>query len=257
MNPRIPPVLSVLLLALAFLVSFAAAQADFEYGARPPQSVFDPQNQLDPAVAAEIATPLEGILRNEDVDIMVVVLPSLDNAPPEHVAGRFAAAWSKSPIHAVVLHVPGHKDTPWIVPSGRLLATARPEMVRQKLADGTRNVAREPDENSKVRAAATEAADMLRYLMHNAINRREFLETERTRIRLDLENKALRKRILLLGSAVSVFVVLFALAWLLLHYRRPGPRLFPDARPPRRLGAPHCGGNHAVVDLGPPPSSRS
>lgn len=257
MTLRIPPVLAVLLFALTCLASSAAAQTDFEYGSRPPQSVFDPNNQLDPAVVAEITEPLEGILRNEDVDIMVVVLPSLDNAPPEHVAGRFAAAWSKSPIHAVVLHVPGRKDSPWIVPSGRLLATARPEMVRQKLADCARNVAREPDENSRVRAATTEAADMLRYLMHNAINRREFLETERTRIRLDLETKALRKRILLLGSVVSVFVVLFALAWLLLHYRRPGPRQFPETRPPRRLGAPHCGGNHAVVDLGPPPAPRA
>lgn len=188
---------------------------------------------------------------------MVVVLPSLDNAPPEHVAGRFAAAWSQSPIHAVVLHVPGQAESPWIVPSGRLLATANPDMVRQKLADAARNVSREPDEPSKLRAATTQAADMLRYLMHNAINRREFLETERTRIRLDLENKALRKRIIMLGAAVSVFVILFAIAWLLLHYRKPGPRVFPDSRPPRRLGAPHCGGNHAIVDLGPPPSPKS
>jgi hypothetical protein len=44
-----------------------------------------------------------------------------------------------------------------------------------------------------------------------------------------------------LGDSVMLFVL-----------RKPGPRRFPAPHPPRRLGAPHAGGNHAVADLGSP-----
>lgn len=245
--------LAICLLALAF----NARAEDFEYGGRPPGSVFDPQNLLDPATRAEISLPLERIHRDEGVEVVVVILPKLDGAPPDFVAGRFANAWCKSPIHAVVLHVPGNKEAPWIVPDGKLIASIKPEVVSEKVAEAMRNSARESSEPAKVRAAATEAADMLRYWMRNAINRSEFLETERTKIRLELERKARREQITLLVAGASTVPVLIGTFMLFAALKKRGPGLFPDNRPPRRLGAPHCGGNHCVVSLGPPPAPKS
>jgi hypothetical protein len=247
---------ATIILAAALTLLTVARAADFEYGGRPPGSVFDPQNVLDPATRAEISMPLERILRDEGVEVVVVILPSLDGAPPEFVAGRFANAWCQSPIHAVVLHIPGEKQAPWIVPEGKLVGSIKPEVVSQKVAEATRNAAREPTESAKVRAAATEAADMLRYWMRNAINRSEFLETERTKIRLELEAKARQRQITLLAAAASAVPLLIGVFLLFNALRKRGPGLFPDHRPPRRLGAPHCGGNHCVVSLGPLPSSK-
>ena len=247
--------LSVCLLVLAF--ASAGRAADFEYGGRPPGSVFDPENVLDPATKAEISVPLERILKDEGVDVVVVILPTLDGAPPGFVAGRFSEAWCESPIHAVVLHVPGDKEAPWIVPDGKLIGSLKPELVSQKVADAMRNAAREPTEAAKVRAAATEAADMLRYWMRNAINRSEFLETERTKIRLELETQARRKQITLLAGAALTVPLFIGVVFLFAALKKRGPGLFPDNRPPRRLGAPHCGGNHCVVSLGPLPTRKS
>jgi hypothetical protein len=157
----------------------------------------------------------------------------------------------------VVLHVPGEKEAPWIVPDGKLIGSIKPEVVSQKVAEAMRNAAREPNEPAKVRAAATEAADMLRYWLRNAINRSEFLETERTKIRLELEKKARQKQITMLVAAASSVPLLIGVFLLFAALKKRGPGLFPDNRPPRRLGAPHCGGNHCVVSLGPLPTSKS
>lgn len=249
--------LTILIAAcLAALCMTASAAGDFEYGGRPPGSVFDPENFLDQATLNEISQPLSRILRDEGVDVIVVILKDLEGAPPEHVAGRFANAWCESPIHAVVLHVPGREDSPWIVPNGDLIDSIKPEVVSQKVAEAVRNSAREPKEPEKVRAAANEAADMLRYWLNNAINRSEYLQTERTKIHLELETKARRKQILLLAAAASVVPVLLGISFLVVMLRKPGPRRFPETQPPRRLGAPHAGGNHSVVTLGCPPSPK-
>lgn len=241
---------------LAALCVAANAAGDFEYGGRPPGSVFDPENFLDPAILKEISQPLSRIFKDEGVDIIVVILKDLEGAPPEHVAGRFADAWCRSPIHAVVLHVPGRKDSPWIVPDGDFIDSIKPEVVSLKVADAVRNAAREPKEPEKVRAAANEAADMLRYWLRNAVNRSEYLQTERTKIRVELETKARRKQIVMLAAAASVIPVLLGVSLLVMAMRKPGPRRFPETQPPRRLGAPHSGGNHCVVTLDPLPDSK-
>lgn len=247
-------VLAAALWLAPLLPLFAAA--DFEYGTRPPHAVFDPNGVLPADVVSEISEPLSRIFRNEGVDVIVVILSDLEGAPPEHVAGRFASQWCDSPIHAVVLHVPGRKDSPWIVPAGKLIDSIKPGLVNQKVAEAMRNASRESKEADKVRAAATEATDMLRYWLRNAINRSEYIELERSKIRLDLETKARQKRITMLMAAASVIPVLAGVSVLYVFLRRPGQCLFPETHPPQRLGAPHAGGSHVVVELGPPPSQN-
>ncbi len=244
----------VIVLAFVLLTGLTAAETavDFEYGRRPARSVFDPNNILDPGAMIEISEPLVKIRDAEGIDIVVVILDVLDGAQPELVAKNFAAAWCDPRLNSVVLHVPGHADSPWIVPAGKLVESIKPEILAQTVADARRRASREAKESAKVRAAATEAADMLRYWMGTAVNRNEFLETERIKIQVELETQARQWRIASLTGMASIVPIVLGVSILFFSMREPGPRMFPNVKSPRRLGAPHAGGNHAVTDLGPP-----
>lgn len=244
---------SALLIALLLAwLPLAGRADDFEYGPRPAQSVFDPKGIVDPAVAKEISTSLDHIRETEFVDVMVVVLDDIGDAPPEHVANQFATAWCKTPIHAVVLHVPGNPDGPWIVPAGKLTDYLKPEIIYTAMSAAEDRAAREPDDTRKVKAAATEAADRLRFWMSTAINRTEFLKDARSRIRMEQETKARQRQIAMLTAAALAIPVLVGISALIYLLRKPSARRFPNANPPRRLGAPHAGGNHATLSLAPP-----
>ena len=112
--------------------------------------------------------------------------------------------------------------------------------------------ASEPKEPDKVKAAATEAADMLRYWMANAVHRSEALLTERTRIRVEQETKARQWRIAVIFGIASIIPLLAGISFLTVFLRNRGPARFPSRTWQLRLGAPHAGGNRAVADLGPP-----
>jgi hypothetical protein len=236
------------------LMPCLAAADDFEYGLRPPDSVFDPRGFLGPDLAREIAEPLKRIHQEQGVDIIVVIIDGLEGAPPAHVAGRFAAAWSEAPIHAVVLHVPGEENAPWIVPSGKLIEHLKPEVLSQDVADAERRARLEPTEQGRVRAAAIETADRLRYWLGTAVNRSEFISDARVKIRLEQETKARQWRIAMLTAAAAAIPLLALVSAIIFMLRGKGLRRFPNANPPRRLGAPHAGGNHASVNLATPES---
>ncbi|MDP3850062.1 MAG: hypothetical protein Q8Q59_06150 [Luteolibacter sp.] len=239
--------------ALLFVSTQTRGAGDFEYGKRPTGAILDATGLLEPRILKEISDPLVRISRDEGIDVIVVVLSDIGAAPPEHVARRFAAEWCDSPLHAVVLHVPGHADSPWIVPAGELMDVIRPEIVSDAVAKARRNASREPGEHARIRAAATEAADMLRYWMGNAVRRGEVIETERTKIRLELETKSRRQRVFMLLAAASAIPLIVGFALVLHLLRKAGPRRFPKPDVTRRLCAPHAGGNHALVELGPAP----
>jgi hypothetical protein len=230
-----------------------ALRPAFEYGPRPPQSVFDPGGYLDPGLVKAISDPLEAHFKKEGIDVVVVVLADLGKAPPEHVARSFAAAWCVSPVHCVVLHVPGREGSPWIVPDGKLVGYLNPAHVEKAVGDARRRAASEAKEPDKVKAAAAEAADLLRYWMANALNRTEMLQFERARMREELETKSRQWKITTMVAAASAIPLIAGVWMLVVLLRRRGPGYFPahDSRP--RLGAPHSGGNRAVVDLGPLP----
>lgn len=248
----VPKILTVL---FAFCLAFhASAQVpkNFEYGPRPPLSVFDPTGFLNPQLAKSISDPLTKIYQKEKIDVLVVVLTDLAGAPPEHVAKRFAQAWCTANIHAVVLHVPGRKDSPWIVPAGKLLEILNPKEVLKSLEEAQRRAAKEVTEPDKVKAAATEAADMLRYWTSNLINHSEQVQTERSQwIQKATEKARFRKMGLLLLAASTIPLVLGA-SMLILFLKNRGPRSFPSRDLQPRLGAPYSGGNFAVVKIGAP-----
>ncbi|MES2660067.1 MAG: hypothetical protein V4689_15705 [Verrucomicrobiota bacterium] len=244
---------AIFLLAFLFAVPvFAKAPADFEYGPRPTSSVFDPDEILDPTWVKGIEEPLARNFKEQHVDVIVVVLKDIGNAPPDHVARQFANAWCQSPLHCVVLHVPGNQDSPWIVPAGQLIDHIEPEEVEQDVNDRERRARAEPDDAHKVEAAAGEAADMLRYWMGSAITRSEMIQTEGTRLRLELETNVRKKQIALFATLAAIIPIFAGIAVLINILRRQGPGYFPNHLWQLRLGAPHAGGNHAVSNLGPP-----
>jgi len=248
-SPRLLPLLFAI---LALAGSLANAALEFEYGERPPLSVFDPTGVLDPALVKKISDPLKAVSAAEGVDVIVVVLKDLGSAPPEHVALQFADAWGKSSIHCVVLHVPGQPLSPWIIPHGKLISQIKPEELVQTVAAAERRVRAEPKDGDKVKAAATEAADMLRYWLANAINRTERIKTEAAAARLELETRNRQRKILMFSAAASFIPAVVGIAFLITLLKRRGPRYFPNHAWQLRLGAPHAGGNQAVSDLGPP-----
>ena len=228
-----------------------SAQDDFEYGVRPPNSVFDPHGLLDPRTLARITEPLPRLLAEENIDVIVVVLEDLGGAPPEFVARRFSDAWCNTPAHAVVLHVPGNADSPWIVPGGPLVDQVQREVRNERMDQARKNARREPTQKDKVRVATVEAADMLRFWSSGTMIHRELVTAHRKaavdKVMEEYRLRKIRLYVLVGGGILLVIGLLLLLLW----WRKPRQRNFPDFHPPRRLGAPHGGGNHVIVPLPP------
>lgn len=250
------PVIWILLFLLAFSRCVHAA-SDFEFGPRPSNSVFDPTGVLSKAVTDEISATLTSVLKQEGVDIIVVVLPDLGQAPPEHVADRFGAAWCSADAHCVVLHSPERDGSPWIVPGKKWLAGQEPQQTAKIIEAARRRAAAEAKDSDKVKAAAGEAADMLRFRHADEINRSQARLTESTRLRLELETKSRQARIFILGGVAIFLLSLVAISFLISRLRKIGPARFPNHAWQLRLGAPHAGGNHAVVEMGKPSPPRT
>ena len=244
----------IILLFTVLIASHTLAKdaQPFEHGPRPVHAIFDPMSFLDPKLRNEISEPLRVLYEKERIDVIVVVLNDIGASPPEHVAGRFADAWCDSLIHCVVLHVPGRNDGPWIIPSGKLIKQLKLEEIKKSVADATRRISSESSEADKVKASATEAADMLRFWMGNAINRSDMIQKQGALFRKEHEQNKWDQKLAMITTAACVIPLIFGVAFLMLFLRNRAPRIFPDSTIHSRLGAPHAGGNHAVADLGPP-----
>jgi hypothetical protein len=225
---------------------------EFEHGERPPNGVFDPLGLLDAAALQRIAEPLQRLLLEDEIDVVVVVLDDLEGAPPEFVAQRFSRAWCSAAAHAIVLHVPTHPDSPWIVPGGDKVTQIQRSVLNERLAQATRNAMREPSDADKVRAATVEAADMLRFWSSGTLVHDQLVSTVRKAAmeKYMREHRTRKIRVYVLAGAAILLVI--CLLVLLLWWRKPKHRTFPDFHPPRRLGAPHGGGNHVLVEFPPP-----
>jgi hypothetical protein len=244
-------ILTIILPLLLACFACAATPTDFEYGSRPPLAVFDPTGVLNSEDLKAISDPLATLYQNENIDVLVVTLADLAGAPPEQVARQFSESWKKADMHVVVLHVPGRKDSPRIVPFGKWLDLIEPRAIQRAIDESESRAAREITEPEKIRTAANEAANMLRYWTKHVIDRREMIQTENLKLRKQVEerNRNLRMAILLALAAVIPFVI--GISLLVITLRKRGPLFFPNRAWHPRLGAPYAGGNHVVVNLRP------
>jgi hypothetical protein len=240
---------------LAFLLLLSASllfadtdqtQSGYRFGERPKNSVFDPGGILTPKEQTELAEPLAKVRESEGIDVMVVILPEIQEVQPEHVAAGFAEKWAKTKVNAVVLHVPGKEGSPWIFPGEVMSSILKPETLRESMAAAEKRAAAEPTDYGKVRAASTEASDAIRYWMGVSVIRSEEMIDKRLEAQLAHESRQrLLKMAVALGAAALIPLVAMVFV-IVARVRNNRPRFFPPTRVMPRLGAPYSGGNNAM-----------
>ncbi|MFT4175852.1 MAG: TPM domain-containing protein [Luteolibacter sp.] len=245
-------------LPLLFLLAATLAHASpaFEYGPRPAAPLFDPENFLTPDQASKIIKPLQEVMKNDNIDVIAVVLPTLGDAPPKYVAERFGEAWGDATVHAVVLFSPGRQDGPWIVPGGKFLRAIKPAEVEKKIAVAQRRAASEPYASHKILAACTEASDLLRYWTGGMLSYGENFQFQRSVLIQEQQRKKFLLKAIGLGTACSVIPAALFIWWIVRRRRAAQPLHFPIPPITPRLGAPYAGGNHVTLDLEVPSNSR-
>ena len=237
---RLAAILSIL---LCISVQGVQAQSSFKYGDRPKNSIFDPTGVLTLTEQDRISEPLLTILKNEGIDIIIVILPEIGDAPPEYVVKGYAAKWATTTVNSVVLHVPGKEGSPWIFPGMFMTGVIKPEAVRETIVAAEKRAAAEPTDFGKVRAASIEAADAIRYWMGGALLRTE--DTINRRLEWQLARER-RERLLKLSAALAAAALIplvFGAVFLTIRIRGRGARRFPQLQKIARLGAPYAGGN--------------
>ena len=236
----------ILLLAFAPGLSAQGVGKDFKFGERPPDAVFDPADVLLPKQRQEIAAPLAKVLENEGIDVLVIILPEIGDAPAKHVAKGFQEKWSDQLINVVVLHVPGNPESPWIFPGEVIARVVKSDKLRESLDAAQSRARAEPDDYSKIRAGSVEAADLMRYWTGGAVIRSEAIINDKLTRQLAFEK---RQRLLKLSAMLGLAGAIPIIAVLLLFLtklKKRGPRNFPPVRKFSRLGAPYAGGNNAI-----------
>lgn len=233
-------------LVAAFSTLVGQTRADSKYGERPSSSVFDPSGLLTPREHREISEPLLKIRMNEGIDVLVIVLPEIGEAPPEHVAKGFAEQWIDNELHSVVLHVPGHPDSPWISPGEIVGVAVKSEAVEETITAAERRAAAEPDDFGKIRAASIEAADAIRYWMGGAAIRSEEIISRRLEHQLAFEKRQRLLKLAAVLAAAAAIPLIAGIIFLYIGFKNRRPKIFPTLRKTSRLGAPYAGGNHAV-----------
>jgi hypothetical protein len=242
------------LLALLFSATLTAQpvekSGDFEWGPRPENAVFDPDGLIGTQLAKEISTGLADVLKNESIDIMVILLKDLGSAPTEFVAKRFEKAWAKSPFNCVVIFVPGPGSNPILFPSKQVSEYHNPDEIVAVIAETHKRIAAQVGDQDKVKAAAIEAVDMLRYWINTVIITSNTLRHEQEILTYFKDRREKRIRYLVL-LCIATFIPSVSAVWILVAYlRRLRPALFPKHSLQTRLGAPYAGGNAAIVRLG-------
>ncbi|WP_411827089.1 TPM domain-containing protein [Luteolibacter sp. AS25] len=235
----------ILAVTLTFVSTGNADQLEkiLENSQRPAGSVFDPTGVLTPKQQAEISAPLHGLLENEEIDILVVILPEIGEFQPQDVAKKFAEKWGEGNMSSLVLHVPGRDGTPWIFPGENVGTAVTPEVVRKSVSDGEKRAAAEPDDFRKVRAASIEAADAVRYWSGGAVLRSEAIINARLVHQLEFERKRRLLKLAALLGAAALIPMIFGIVLLFTRLSKMGPRTFPPVRKIPRLGAPYSGGS--------------
>lgn len=239
--------MTALKFGIVFFILLVPAFAEQpQYGERPANSVFDPKGVLTAEETDEISEPLLKILDDEGIDILVVVIPEIGDAPPRHVARGYADKWAQTEINAVVLHVPGKGDSPWIFPGNVMNATVMPEVMKQGIKDAESRALAEVSDVDKIRAASIEAADIMRFSTGANIIQKEEAISRQLQARLDFERKSRLIKLSFALGAAALIPLIIGTVFFFISMKNSGAKQFPAVRVVRRFGAPYSGGNNAV-----------
>lgn len=249
--------LSILVLLFSWLPLHANQRVISEYGPRPVNGIYDPENSLSPELVERLAEDLKALHSRDGADVLVVILPTMGELPPEHVAKRFSDAWvGEDLLCAVVLDVTGRDDGPWIHIGGSITNSDRQDVIPALIHQGLRRAHQEPDRESCLRSAAEESSNIIRFLLGRVKMQSDAHLARQSKKRLEEAMRQERKRMILIASGVGVVGGSGLLCLIVIAVLRWRPRHFPLIFTTRRLGAPYAGGNNATFNLGPPPKSR-
>lgn len=240
--------LAILLLLGIGWQSAAGEEAVVRVAERPQGQVADSSGWL-PAEEAEALDQRLRRLRSEDqIDMMVVVLPSPPQVRPGVFAGQMLSYWGEGDAQTLILHVVGDPDAPWMVVDGRTVRLAGDLVTREAMLDARKVVAAAGNDRERLRAAIDEMEDLLHFLSYRGRYQEERLRAVQASHQLDEMERQLNTRVLITGSAAAAGVLLVALgmgAYYWTRYR--APLWFPATSWRLRFGAPYCGGNDAVL----------
>jgi hypothetical protein len=219
-----------------------------EIGERPRNHVFDPAS-LVPGTDQVVGPALASIRKNEHIDIILVIFPNLGAASPEQVARTCASSWCDPRANCIVLHVPGHPESPWLFPGGRVQQGTPAAISDPAIAAARRRAAREASSARVTIAAAMEAADLMRIWTGSTTHLEEIELTNRVHGQLARELAERRQKILLIAVTGVCLPILLGIGAALLTRSRRKSRRFPPIQWHRRLGAPHAGGCRHWIHL--------
>lgn len=238
--------LGIWLFAITFSLNAQDIEKEFKYGSRPHDGVFDPTDSLLPKQRKEISEPLSRLLEKEGIDILVVILPEIGDAHARHVATGFREEWASKSLNAIVLHVIGHTESPWIFPGDAIDRVVKPERLDQSIKAAESRARSEPTDFAKIRAASVEATDIMRYWIGGALISSEALISERLSRELAFEKRErLIKLAAMMGLAGAIPLVV-GVVFFLTKLKKKGSLSFPMVRKIPRLGAPYAGGSKAM-----------
>ena len=250
-----PSLRSFVIAVLCGLLSIAA-HASEPVGQRPEIPVFDTLGFLPNGLTEEITEPLLEARKNDDLDVIVVVIPDFGDASPQEIAKHYSDAWCDPDLNAIVLYSPGREQGagPWIVPGGTAVDLLKSTTITAALSKAKQKIDAEPVGPEKIRVAAIAAIDLLKGWKNARWKNAPAQVTPPSEPFWHQTLQSLHLNVLelkLFGLvALGLFIpLLIGSIALIISIRKRRPKYFPSAKTHRRLGAPYAGGNSNATQL--------
>ncbi len=187
----------------------------------------------------------------DGVDLFLVILPSLQDVSPDHVARVIGEKWGNPDLCGVVLYVP-ESDGPQVWWGGTVSdRVSQDPRARQTMIDRIERRSRsEMSDAEQIGSAIRQLSDTMRVLnaqwKQSQILRDKWNQTIFEKWTKQRFSKRTRVVIIVAGS-ILVLSFIGVLWWRIKTHKKH--YLFPTISPQRRFGAANAGGSGAVVSL--------
>ena len=195
---------------------------------------------------------LSNLKKRENVDLKLVILPSLMDTPADHVVREIGKKWGNAELHGVVLHVPGDKNSPYIWWGGTASEDfgQDPRVRKDMITRMERRVHSEMSEPERVSSAIQELSDAIRVLRSQWKNMKTVKEKFREGSYGKWSQLRLSKRTFIASSLLIGLLSLIALVMIVHKWKRKTQSfIFPTTSPQRRFGSRYAGGSGAAISL--------
>lgn len=233
------------------LCCYAEERPVFRLPPAPKGQVSDEKQWLSEKDRVMWETQLAKWKTSDGVDMFLVILPSLQDVPADHVARVIGEKWGNPALCGVVLFVP-EGDGPQVWWGGDVSdKVSQDPRARQTMIDRIERRARsEMSDTEQIGSAIRELSDTMRVLnaqwKQSQILRDKWNQTifdKWTKQRLSKRTQV----VIIVAASLLAISLLGVLWWRIKTHKKH--YLFPTISPQRRFGASHAGGSGAVVSL--------